>query len=74
MVLDGKIDLQGSVYEAERLVRAITHPYPGAFIYKDGKKIIIWKAIVVGDSFEGQTLTFFDGVLGLIDFNENPEN
>jgi hypothetical protein len=24
--------------------------------------------------FISATLTFFDGVLGLIDFNENPEN
>ena len=71
---DGEIDLQGSVYEAERLVRAITHPYPGAFIHKDGKKIVIWKAVVTDNSFKGQTLDFSDGVLGLIYFNESPEN
>ena len=71
---DGEIDLQGSVYEAERLVRAITHPYPGAFIHKDGIKIVIWKAVVTDNSFKGQTLDFSDGVLGLIDFNESPEN
>ena len=71
---DGQLDLSGSVIDAERLVRAVTHPYPGAFIHKNGIKIVIWKALVVDDSFEGQILTFPDGVLGLIDFDEYPDN
>lgn len=71
---DGRLNLSGSVFDAERLVRAVTRPYPGAFIHKDGIKIIIWKAVVVDGSFEGQILTFPDGVLGLIDFDEYPEN
>ncbi len=71
---DGQLDLSGSVIDAERLVRAVTHPYPGAFIHKNGIKIVIWKALVVDDSFEGQILTFPDGALGLIDFDEYPEN
>ena len=66
---DGEIDLKGSVYNAERLVRAVTHPYPGAFIFKDGKKIIIWKAVVVDNTFEGETIIFPDGELGLINFD-----
>ena len=71
---DGRLDLSGSVIDAERLVRAVTHPYPGAFIHKDGIKIVIWKAVAVDDSFKGQTLTFPDGILGLIDFDEYPDN
>ena len=71
---DGRLDLSGSVIDAERLVRAVTHPYPGAFIHKDGIKIIIWKAVAADDSFKGQTLTFPDGVLGLIDFDEYSDN
>ena len=71
---DGRPNLSGSVIDAERLVRAVTRPYPGAFIHKDGIKIIIWKAVVVDGSFEGQILTFPDGMLGLIDFDEYPEN
>jgi methionyl-tRNA formyltransferase len=71
---DGRLDLSGSVIDAERLVRAVTHPYPGAFIHKDGIKVVIWKAIVADDSFEGQALTFPDGMLGLIDFDECPDN
>jgi len=71
---DGQLDLSGSVIDAERLVRAVTHPYPGAFIYKDGIKIVIWKAVITDDSFEGKALTFPDGALGLIDFDEYPDN
>ena len=31
---DGEINLKGSVYDAEKLIRAVTHPYPGAFYYQ----------------------------------------
>lgn len=41
---DGEINLQGSVWEAERLVRAVTRPYPGAFYMKDGRKVVVWRA------------------------------
>ncbi len=68
---DGLLDLSGSVIDAERLVRAVTHPYPGAFTYKDGVKIVIWKAIVADNSFKGETLAFSDGVLGLVDFDKH---
>ena len=68
---DGHLDLCGSVIEAERLVRAVTHPYPGAFFYKDGIKVIVWKAAITNDSFEGEFLRFPDGVLRLIDFEEH---
>lgn len=33
-----------SVDEALTLIRAVTHPYPGAFIYIDNKKYLIWSA------------------------------
>lgn len=35
---DGEINLSGSVYEAERLIRATTKPYPGAFFFRNSKK------------------------------------
>lgn len=41
---DGEILNSMSMAEADRLIRATTHPYPGAFIIQDNKKIIIWKA------------------------------
>jgi len=39
---DGEIKESMSVEEVDRLVRATTKPYPGAFIIQDSKKIIIW--------------------------------
>lgn len=47
---DGRIDWRSSAEEIYNLVRAVTHPYPGAFSYFFGKdKILIWKAVVVKD-------------------------
>lgn len=43
---DGHIDWEKSALEIEKLIRATSRPYPGAFgIYKD-KQVIIWKARV----------------------------
>jgi methionyl-tRNA formyltransferase len=39
---DGLINENGSVHDAERLVRAVTQPYPGAFYFDaNGRKIIV---------------------------------
>lgn len=43
---DGIINWNGSVYDTDRLIRAVTKPYPGAFTLFEGKKIFIWKAQV----------------------------
>ncbi len=64
---DGKIDLNGSVYAAERLVRAVTRPYPGAFFYREGEKVVVWKAQVT-ESPSVNALRFKDGWLELIEF------
>ena len=42
---DGKIDWNKSAVEIYNLVRAVTHPFPGAFAEVGGKKIYIWKAL-----------------------------
>lgn len=42
---DGRIDWQKSAREIYDLVRAVTHPYPGAFAEFDGKKLLVWQAI-----------------------------
>lgn len=43
---DGEILASMTMVEADRLVRAVTHPYPGAF-YREGNKIIrIWSCNV----------------------------
>ncbi len=41
---DGLIDWGKSSTEIYNLIRGVTHPYPGAFTYLDGKKIYIWSA------------------------------
>lgn len=68
---DGRIDLDGSVHDAERLVRATTRPYPGAFVERDGRRTIIWKAEVEVPGVqcgEGLRIAFHDGTLHCLDW------
>ncbi len=62
---DGAIDVNGSVVDAEKLVRAITKPYPGAFYYKNGRKIIVWEAHIPNenDVITEPFIVFKDGIL-----------
>lgn len=47
---DGLVDWAASAVEIDRLVRAVGHPYPGAFTYSDGDKLVIWKSeVLAGD-------------------------
>jgi len=39
---DGRIDWSRPAAEIFNLVRAVTHPYPGAFTYLQGRKWFIW--------------------------------
>ena len=62
---DGELLSSMTMDEADKLVRAVTHPYPGAF-YKDEDKIVkIWSAKV--DPNEGE-IKLSDGYLTLIDY------
>ncbi len=68
---DGRIDINGSVYDAERLIRAVTKPYPGAYIVREGQKIIVWSAeiIPIGEIESGlEGATFYDGFLKFVDY------
>jgi methionyl-tRNA formyltransferase len=62
---DGEIDWSKTVFEIYNFIRAITHPYPGAFSYIQGVKIFIWEAqpfdtmILYADSIKGQIVEFF---------------
>ncbi|MCP4974597.1 MAG: methionyl-tRNA formyltransferase [Maribacter sp.] len=68
---DGQIDLTGSVYDAECLIRAVTRPYPGAYLMQNDKKLIIWSAAVsdvLPDGIEGQDFLYFkNGYLILLE-------
>lgn len=42
---DGKIDWSNPVQDIQLLIRAVSHPYPGAFsLYEGQHKVIIWRA------------------------------
>ncbi len=41
---DGLIDWHKGANAIYNLVRAVTHPYPGAFTYVDGRQLFIWRA------------------------------
>jgi methionyl-tRNA formyltransferase len=41
---DGRIDWKGSAVDVFNLIRALTHPYPGAFTALDGRLLRIWWA------------------------------
>ncbi len=41
---DGKIDWTQNARTIYNLIRAVTHPYPGAFTFVDGKKLFLWWA------------------------------
>jgi methionyl-tRNA formyltransferase len=63
---DGRLDLAGSVYDAERLVRAVTRPYPGAYIDEEGHRLVVWRAKAAehGDVAKGaREIRFRDGPL-----------
>lgn len=41
---DNRIDWSADSIEVYNLIRAVTHPYPGAFTSLDGRKLAIWAA------------------------------
>ena len=55
---DGRILWEKSSEEIRNLVHGVTHPFPGAFTYWDGKKVFVWKARGMKDAgIPGQTST-----------------
>jgi methionyl-tRNA formyltransferase len=46
---DGKISWEAPALSIYNLIRAVTHPYPGAFTFHHGRKLYLWAA-----SFNGQ--------------------
>jgi methionyl-tRNA formyltransferase len=84
---DGLIDWDLSSEKIQRLIRAVSKPYPGAFSYYDGKnKVIFWKADYMENTkyigFPGQIanitkdfidIVCIDGLLRVYEF-ENVNN
>jgi len=47
---DGRIDWRRSARDIYNLIRAVTHPYPGAFSFLDGRKVFIWESRPEGET------------------------
>ncbi len=47
---DGQIDWNLPCEKIQRLIRAVSRPYPGAFSYYEGAKVIFWKADYLNNS------------------------
>jgi methionyl-tRNA formyltransferase len=68
---DGAMRTDGCVADAERLVRATTRPYPGAFVDLPDGRLTVWRAHIASDGVPDMTgrrsgapvITFADGVL-----------
>ena len=45
---DGRIDWTESAERIYNLIRAVTHPYPGAYTEVNGKRLFIWQAKPLG--------------------------
>lgn len=62
---DGLIDWNKKSEEIYNMVRALTHPFPGAFTETGGKKMYIWKARAVpGNADPGTPLPQFPPAFG----------
>jgi len=47
---DGRIAWDSPTRAVDRLVKALTDPFPGAYTYLDGRRLIVWRAEVVTDA------------------------
>ncbi len=59
---DGKIIWEHSAAAIHNLIRAVTHPYPGAFTFHDGRKLYLW-----GVTLNHHSSTVDKGVPGTIE-------
>ena len=41
---DGRIDWSGSAWQVYNLIRAVTHPFPGAFTFLESRRVFLWAA------------------------------
>ena len=65
---DGELLPSMTMEEADRMVRAVTHPYPGAFYVCGGRKVTVWRAAVSRGHAEG-ALRLADGWLVPLEYD-----
>ncbi|MFT7298002.1 MAG: methionyl-tRNA formyltransferase [Sphingobacteriales bacterium] len=66
---DGELKLSDDINYVDRLVRATTKPYPGAFILINGRKLIIWEGEICekpSDNENSKVLKFKNGFYSII--------
>jgi methionyl-tRNA formyltransferase len=70
----GRLTPAMNMAEADRLIRAVTRPYPGAFMDRDGRRMRIWSAepAPAGASEAGLMLDFADGSLQITEMQWEP--
>ena len=49
---EGQIDWSKPARDVYNLIRALTHPFPGAFTFINGKKLFVWSAKPLFDYFD----------------------
>ncbi len=67
---DGRLQPKAQTsLQAINIIRASSHPFPGAFLEEKGKKIIIWRASLTKDIEEKlEQINFIDGPIFLQEF------
>ena len=65
---DGELHQSMTLQEVDRLVRATTKPYPGAFIMDGVKKIIIWAGTPDKHDDASMELEFNDGIYSVLKY------
>jgi methionyl-tRNA formyltransferase len=77
-----EIKIADGIRRAYNLIRGVSKPYFGAYIYNENKKIIIWRAEIINDKPEAKTgnitfnngksyLSFNDGTLLITKYETN---
>jgi len=49
---DGQINWKQTAKKIHTLIRASTHPYPGAYTYFKKKKLVLWKSVLIDSSIK----------------------
>lgn len=47
---DGRLDWHQSAWQVYNLIRAVTHPFPGAFTTYRGRRLFIWRAALAAEA------------------------
>lgn len=65
---DGRITAAMTVAEVDRLVRGVTHPYPGAIWEQDGRQVRVWAGTINAPNEDSLTLRVLDGTFFATEF------